>query len=186
MQLSKRIQLIMLIAECAVAACASGIALGQTPAVLSEKDVTPEALIDSLRPPERTRAIRVRPTGTSGPAAAPERPSASLLITFETNSTTLTPGARRTLDVVATALKSAELGESQFLIEGHADPRGNPEANLRLSEGRAAAVRQYLLESHGVPAQRVSSIGKGDRELMNRTNIAAPENRRVTIVNTSN
>ena len=102
------------------------------------------------------------------------------------NSTVLAGSARRTLDAVATALKSTELGGSKFLIEGHADPRGNAEANLRLSEGRAAEVRRYLVDVHHLPPRRLNSIGKGDRELMNSIDIAAPENRRVTIVNVSN
>ena len=45
-------------------------------------------------------------------------------------------------------------------IEGHADELGSPEYNLRLSEQRAKAVRDYL-EKAGVPKQRIRIIGFG-------------------------
>ena len=72
--------------------------------------------------------------------------------------------------------------EYKFLIEGHADPRGTAEMNQVLSEGRAEAVRQYLVQSQSVAEARLQAIGKGATEPMNQTNPAAPENRRVTIV----
>jgi outer membrane protein OmpA-like peptidoglycan-associated protein len=75
------------------------------------------------------------------------------------------------------------LSEFRFRVEGHADPRGSHERNLVLSQGRAEAVCEYLVSNHGISRARLVSEGKGDKEPMNRENIAAPENRRVTIVN---
>ncbi|MBL8288541.1 MAG: OmpA family protein, partial [Rubrivivax sp.] len=43
-------------------------------------------------------------------------------------------------------------------------------------------VRTYLISRHGLDAGRVDAVGKGSSNLLNKTNIAAPENRRVTIV----
>ena len=37
-----------------------------------------------------------------------------------------------------------------------------PEGNRRLSEGRAAAVRQYLVQVQGVREDRLQAVGKGD------------------------
>ena len=71
---------------------------------------------------------------------------------------------------------------TRFTIEGHADPRGNDEHNLKLSQARAEAVRSYLLSQHGLAAERVNAVGKGSSALMNPSDPAAPENRRVTIV----
>ena len=108
-----------------------------------------------------------------------------MLITFETNATTLTPAARRELDVVARALNTVKLADFKFLIEGHADPRGVAERNQKLSEGRAQAVRRYLVQSQGVREDRLQAVGKGDREPLKPDEPAAPENRRVTFVNLS-
>lgn len=141
--------------------------------------------------PGVTRSIRVRPQAATRPrpqaeSVAGPRPSASLLIVFETNSAQLTRDAQRTLDVVAKALSSNDLEQYRFAVEGHADPRGGTDFNMRLSEARAEAVRQYLVQRHGISQARLSATGKGDRELLNSQNPTAPENRRVTIVNMSN
>jgi outer membrane protein OmpA-like peptidoglycan-associated protein len=130
------------------------------------------------------RSLRVRATGNSHPTAPtqPSRPSASLLITFLTNSSELTPNAKQQLDVVGAALKNARLAPYRFTVEGHADPRGDPTANLVLSQHRAGSVRFYLVDAHGIEPARLIAEGKGDREVLNRAYPAAPENRRVTII----
>ena len=169
--------------------------------VLREGQVTQQALIDALTPQVqpvddaasavenngvRTRSFRpaVRPAaavaGTAAAAAQPAR--ASILVTFVTNSADLTSGAKSALDVLAAAMKSEKLASVKFTIEGHADPRGTPEVNMKLSQARADSVRSYLTSTHGLAAERVNAVGKGSSALMNPNDPAAPENRRVTIV----
>jgi outer membrane protein OmpA-like peptidoglycan-associated protein len=148
---------------------------------MKEDQVTERALIDALAAPVPTRGIRV--VGTESPAAPPA--SASLLITFATNSAQLTPQARKALDVVARAFSSDQLASRHFRIEGHADPRGNPESNLKLSRDRALAVRDYL-NVKGIERDRLQPVGKGDREPAKPDEPAAPENRRVTFVAMNN
>lgn len=149
--------------------------------VLKGQEVNEDNLLDALTPPIRTRSLRARADGTG--ALAPQRkPSASLLITFETNSADLTPAAKQQLDIVAAALKNDRLANYDFNVEGHADPRGNREANLVLSQLRAESVRAFLVSAHGIESQRLKAEGKGDQEPLNRAVPAAAENRRVTIV----
>jgi outer membrane protein OmpA-like peptidoglycan-associated protein len=114
--------------------------------------------------------------------APPKKASASLLITFETNSSELTAPAKQQLDVVAAALKNDRLAEYTFNVEGHADPRGLHDANMLLSQQRAESVRSYLVTAHSIAADRLKAEGKGDTDLLNRKVPTAPENRRVTIV----
>ncbi len=164
----------------AVLALAMALDAAAQPQVLEGSAVTESALVDALTPAPQvlTRSI--------GKDTAPAKPaSAALLIKFETNATTLTPEAKRELDVVGAALNTKKLGDYRFVIEGHADPRGSPAGNMKLSEGRAASVRQYLVQVRGVRADRLQAVGKGDTEPLNTTNAAAPENRRVTFVNMS-
>ncbi|HEX8605657.1 MAG TPA: OmpA family protein [Pseudoduganella sp.] len=158
--------------------------LGQEAPVLAEGQVTEKALVDALTPARqvRTRSILVRRDDESGGNAV-KPASASLLITFETNSAALTAAARRSLDVVSGALASEKLAGFHFSIEGHADPRGIPQANLKLSQERAESVRDYLVSNGKIDTARLEPVGKGDRELMNKANPIAAENRRVTIVN---
>ena len=104
------------------------------------------------------------------------------MITFETNSTELSPDGRQKLDIVGKALSNEKLASYRFEVQGHADRRGTAERNQRLSKGRADAVRQYLVQSQSVAADRLKAVGKGDRHPWNKKNPAAAENRRVTFV----
>jgi OmpA-OmpF porin, OOP family len=147
--------------------------------VINEKDVNEAALVNMLTPPPRSRSIKV--TRDAKPDASSPAPSASLLITFETNSSKLTPQAQKSLEIVARALKSEKLSQFGFAVEGHADPRGNEAANLKLSQQRAESVATFLAEEQKIDRARLKPIGKGQSELMNTAMPAAPENRRVTI-----
>jgi OmpA-OmpF porin, OOP family len=163
-------------------------ATAQPPTVLKDSEITESALIEGLSPQiappageggVRMRSIKVQ-RDQSGEAQ--KAPSVSLLITFHTNSAKLTPGAKRSLDVVGAALNRDKLANYSFDIEGHADPRGGYEFNRRLSQARAETVKEYLVRYHDIDEDRLSAIGKGDRELLDKDNPIAPENRRVTFM----
>jgi len=89
--------------------------------------------------------------------------------------------ANERLDEIARAL-TQQNGRS-ITVEGHSDSRGNEEMNMRLSQERADAVRDYLVKQ-GVPAERISSIGKGESAPIasNDTADGRAANRRVEIV----
>ena len=164
-------------------------AMAQNEKIFRGEDITESALIQALTPaqesakyPFRTRSFRVNPADEPRGVSA-KSAKASLLITFETNSAALTPHAKQSLDVVGEALSSDKLVDFRFAIQGHADPRGDSEYDLQLSQLRAESVRQYLVQNKHIEDSRLEAVGKGDKELMNTTNPIAPENRRVTIVN---
>jgi len=166
-----------------IAASWSVTGVAQAPQMLQGNQITESALVDALSPaPGAVLTRSINPGAATKPA---QKPAAALLITFQTNATALTPQAKRELDVVGQALNTQKLADFKFVIEGHADPRGSPERNLALSQGRAEAVRQYLVANQNVRADRLDAVGKGDREPLNSGNPGAPENRRVTFVNVS-
>jgi outer membrane protein OmpA-like peptidoglycan-associated protein len=159
--------------------------MAQEAPAIAEGKVTQDGLIDALTPappPMRTRSIRVM---RDEPAAPVKRASASLLITFETNSAALTASARRALDTVGAALASDKLASFRFGIEGYADPRGVSARNLKLSQLRAESVRDYLVSAHHIDRSRLEPVGKGDTDVLNKADLGAAENRRVTLVNLS-
>ncbi|MEY4561760.1 MAG: hypothetical protein RLZZ618_1037 [Pseudomonadota bacterium] len=168
----------------AALSCSAGVqAANDAATVLKGNKVTESNLLDALTPvPEDVTTRSLRVTRDGAPAVPPRRASASLLITFETNSAQLTGAAKQQLSVVAAALKNNRLAEYTFSVEGHADPRGTAETNLTLSQQRADSVREYLVSAHGIAPERLQAQGKGDLELLNRKVPAAAENRRVTIV----
>lgn len=162
-------------------------AVGQEGPVLKEGQVDADKLIEALAPPPpvRTRSLQIVREDSESREGSARPAKVSLLITFDTNSANLTSSAKQSLDVVGQALASEKLGADRFAIEGHADPRGNSASNFRLSQLRAQSVRDYLVNTMNIDRSRLDAIGKGDRELMNKDNPLAPENRRVTIVNLS-
>jgi len=171
---------VLLMAACLPLALAHLASYAQKDVVLRGKDVNESALIQALTPERnvRMRSIQVAP---SGEKAAVKKASASMLITFETASSELKPEAKKMLDTLGRAMASDKLSSFKFAIEGHADPRGEEQFNMELSQKRAEAVVAYLTENHHIDASRLRPIGKGQTELFNPNQIDAPENRRVTV-----
>jgi len=73
--------------------------------------------------------------------------------------------------------------ELKFSIEGHTDNDGDLDANQKLSEDRAATVKNKL-ESMGISADRMSSKGFGESNPIATNNTAEGKanNRRVEFV----
>ncbi len=168
---------------CAALALPALSAWAQADKVFKGSELNSSALIEALEPPPApvlTRSLRVtKQAGT--PAEKPRQPAASMLITFMTNSDELTPEAKQGLDTLGAALKSDRLATFKFAIEGHADPRGGDDFNLKLSQRRAESVVAYLADKQGIERSRLQPVGKGQSELLNHSNPFAPENRRVTV-----
>lgn len=110
------------------------------------------------------------------------RPAISIEINFEYDSYKLTQKAVSVLDVVGKSLNTERLKNFQFTIEGHTDASGTDEYNMNLSRKRAETVKKYLTR-FGVKPGRLSTIGKGERELLFPDSPHADRNRRVKIVN---
>jgi OOP family OmpA-OmpF porin len=78
-------------------------------------------------------------------------------IEFESNTTTMPPRARATLDQLIALLRRAP--HTAIEIGGHTDKYGEPGYNLQLSRRRAEAVRDYFI-SHGLTNQ-FTAVGYG-------------------------
>ena len=120
--------------------------------------------------------------GAAAAAAVAVRPSLSLQIQFDFNSARVRPESQQALANLAQALQSPQLAQSRFAVEGHTDAKGGADYNLRLSQQRAEAVRDYL-NSRGVQGTRLVASGKGSSDPANGADPFAAENRRVRIVN---
>ena len=102
-------------------------------------------------------------------------------VLFDTGRATLKPGADRTIDRLAQALKDNP--NTRVMIEGHTDSVGGDEYNMALSERRAEAVADAL-RFRGVPADRYEAkgLGKDFPVASNDTQSGRQQNRRVEIV----
>lgn len=101
-------------------------------------------------------------------------------VLFENASSTLVHSSTAALDRVAADL----VKHPQFEIEvqGHTDSIGSNRYNLRLSQQRADAVREYLLQQ-GARASQVSARGYGEAEPVSNNESAEgrAKNRRVVM-----
>jgi len=96
---------------------------------------------------------------------------------FDTDQFKLKPESKTELDKLVTFLsKNAEL---KIELSGHTDNVGNPADNQTLSENRAKAVMDYLIQN-GIEATRLSAVGFGDTKPItsNDTPKGRAENRR--------
>jgi outer membrane protein OmpA-like peptidoglycan-associated protein len=102
-------------------------------------------------------------------------------VLFDSGSATLKPGARRAVDNLARFME--RYPEREIAIEGFTDSVGAPEANRRLSESRAAAVKKALA-ARGVEPSRIDARGYGPAfpVASNETPTGRQLNRRVEIV----
>ena len=80
---------------------------------------------------------------------------------FDFNKSTLRPEGKAKIDEVAAKANSLVL--EVVIAVGHADRIGGAAYNQKLSEKRAAAVKDYMV-SKGIPANRIYTEGKGSTQ----------------------
>ena len=83
---------------------------------------------------------------------------ANALFTF--GKTALKPSGKRALDKFADELKGANY--KVITVTGNTDRIGSKDANMRLSLKRADVVKDYLAQSAGIPADKISARGAGE------------------------
>lgn len=146
-------------------------------------EVDANKIIDALKPRAAEGQLRTRSLRNLQVEQQEQLPppSVSLTIQFDFDSSKVSASSASQLTQLAKALKSDDLAPLSFRIEGHTDGKGTPEYNLALSQTRADAVKKYL-QRLGVKTERLETEGMGDKDLVNKTDIYAAENRRVRIV----
>jgi OmpA-OmpF porin, OOP family len=103
-------------------------------------------------------------------------------VRFKSNSAELEPESNSILNQVALTMK-ANKQIKRVRVEGHTDETGTRELNMRLSQERAASVREYLV-GRGIKPERLRSQGFGpDRPLSKgRDDASLAKNRRVEFI----
>jgi len=86
--------------------------------------------------------------------------SIALNITFANNSDEITDNFTQEIQKVAEFMR--QYPDTTAVIEGHTDNRGAASYNQQLSEKRAKAVMQYIVEKFSINASRLSSVGVGE------------------------
>lgn len=99
---------------------------------------------------------------------------------FATNKTEILPMSEESLKTLYDFLK--ENPRVRIKIIGHTDSVGTDQANQKLSEGRAASVKNEMVK-RGIKAERIETEGRGESEPIdtNDTEEGRQNNRRVVI-----
>ncbi len=122
----------------------------------------------------------------SVPGASVERVGEGIQVTFDSgllfdfDSDQIKPTAAANLQELARSL--TKFPNSDLLIVGHTDSKGDDAYNMSLSQRRANAASAYL-QAQGVPASRIRTSGRGETEpkASNDTDSGMSQNRRVEI-----
>jgi len=105
------------------------------------------------------------PAAAAAPAAAPKPAAKKVTLAadalFDFDKAVLRSEGKASLDKLVADIKGITL--EVIIAVGHADRIGKDAYNQKLSERRAAAVKDYLV-SKGVEANRVYSEGKGEKQ----------------------
>lgn len=104
--------------------------------------------------------------GAAAPASAAVKPAGEKITVaadalFDFNKAILRPEGKKKLDELVA--KAGALKLEVILAVGHTDRIGGDAYNQKLSEKRAAAVKEYLV-AKGIEANRVYTEGKGKKQ----------------------
>jgi outer membrane protein OmpA-like peptidoglycan-associated protein len=89
------------------------------------------------------------------------------------------------LDLLAKVERAIDVfPRSELIIEGHTDSYGSDEMNQTLSQHRAEAVQQYMINAMRIPSYRLIATGFGETNPIanNETASGRAQNRRIDVV----
>lgn len=103
-------------------------------------------------------------------------------ILFKTASSTISGGGEDILKEVGEVMQSVP--DIKILIVGHTDSDGGTEANLKLSQDRAEAVKMALVTQYDIKFSRIQTQGKGESDPIanNALEMGRSQNRRVEFI----
>jgi len=130
-------------------------------------------------------ATPAAPAAPAAPArAAPASVRQAVVIQadalFDFDKSVLRPDGRKSIDDALAKIRATDI--EMVIATGHTDSVGSDAYNQKLSERRAAAVKDYLV-SKGIAASKITTIGKGESQPVatNKTAEGRQKNRRVDI-----
>ena len=121
-----------------------------------DKDLIPAEVCNPAAP--KPAAVGA---AAGGPKPAGEKITVAADALFDFNKAVLRPAGMAKLDELVSKAKAIKL--EVILAVGHTDRIGGDAYNQKLSEKRAAAVKEYLV-AKGIEANRVYTEGKGEKQ----------------------
>ncbi|HZV98610.1 MAG TPA: OmpA family protein [Methylophilaceae bacterium] len=131
------------------------------PAPVAEPAPQPVAAPEPAPEPAPAPAAEPAPVGPAEPAFEKVTLQSEVLFGFDKD--TLKPEGKARLDADIVEKMKAHPEVEIVLITGHTDRIGDANYNQKLSERRARSVKKYLM-SQGIEANRLHTVGKGEKE----------------------
>lgn len=136
---------------------------------------------------ERAKArIKNDPGPVNRPLIAPDLaklPAFNAQIQFDADTPIIQPDSYQTVGRIADALVHASLLPYAFLIVGHVESNMKTrEANAILSQRRADAVRDLLVNTFKISTKRLQPIGLGEEQLLDRAHPTSAVNGQLQIL----
>jgi outer membrane protein OmpA-like peptidoglycan-associated protein len=155
---------------------------------LGRFDAAPELDIAALRQKviEKSKSrSRTEPEPSKRPLIVPELvglPTFTVDIRFDTDTPVVRPESYQTVGRIADALVNAALLPYTFLVVGHTDSNGRREANVLLSQRRADAIRDVLVNTFKISSKRIQSLGLGEEQFIDQAHPTSAVNQQIQIL----
>ena len=138
---------------------------------------------------ERSRSrAKNEPPPQKRPPIAPDLtklPTFNVDIQFDVDTPIVQPASYQTIGRLADAMVYSSLLPYNFLIVGHIESTGRRENNVLLSQRRADAIRDILVNTFKISSKRLQSVGLGEEQLLDPARPNAPVNNQVQIMTLS-
>ena len=125
------------------------------------------------------------PEPSKRPLIVPELknlPTFTISIDFDSDTPVVRPSSYETVGRLADAMVQANLLSYGFLVVGHTSSDGRREANAMLSQRRADAIRDSLVNTFKISSKRVQSLGLGEEQFVDQAHPTSPANLQIQIV----
>lgn len=135
---------------------------------------------------ERSKSrAKNEPPPQKRPPIAPDLnklPTVNMDIQFDADTPIVKPESYARLGQLADTLVNSALLNYMFLIVGHVESTGRRENNVLLSQRRADAVRDILVNTFKISSKRLHSVGLGEEQLLDPARPNAPANNQTQIM----
>lgn len=160
---------LLALAACTAIGCGGTMAFADTSSIVVVGEGPPPPEPPPPPPPPEPKRVEV----TADKIVIKEK------IQFDFDKTTIKPESNGLLDEITQVIKDNPR-ITKISIEGHTDGDGSDKYNIKLSDGRAKSVMEYLT-THGVEAGRLTAKGYGESKPLasNDTPEGKEANRRV-------
>jgi OOP family OmpA-OmpF porin len=153
----------------------------------SDLELDVQALRQQVTERSKSRG-KNEPPPQKRPPIAPDLsklPAFNVDITFDVDTPIVQPESYQTVGRIADAMVHSSLLPYTFLIVGHIEANGKREANAILSQRRADAIRETLVNTFKISAKRIQSVGLGEEQLLDSARPTAPVNNQIQIMTLS-